>query len=200
MSPRGKELNEQMRTATLEKIKTGALEVFAAYGFYGATMKKIAAQTGLSYGLVYHYFASKEEIFTYLVDQAIESTKVVFETGLSGEDTAWNKLNKLAEILLQESFTGDAVLSFYIVLQAVAQGKDMTELRERTIAYSEKVYNMVVPVIVEGQQEGSVIDGDPLSLTASFLAMIQGMALFAYQGEGVPIPISKDILLNVLRK
>lgn len=70
MSPRGKVQNEQMRQETLEKIEKGALKTFASYGFYGATMKKIALDTGLSYGLLYHYFKSKEDVFSHIVSVA----------------------------------------------------------------------------------------------------------------------------------
>jgi AcrR family transcriptional regulator len=63
MSPRGKKQNEQMRAEALEKIYIAALEVFAEYGYHGATMKRIAQATNLSYGLVYHYFPSKEAVF-----------------------------------------------------------------------------------------------------------------------------------------
>jgi pyruvate,orthophosphate dikinase len=62
MSPRGNEQNIRMRKDTLDRITSGALGVFAEYGYYGTTMKRITAATGLSYGLVYHYFKSKEEI------------------------------------------------------------------------------------------------------------------------------------------
>lgn len=200
MSPRGKEMNEQMRAATLAKITSGALKVFAEYGFYGATMKKIAAETELSYGLVYHYFSSKEAIFTYLVEEALQSTEKVFEEGLGRGNTAWDKLDGLAEVMLRDSFNSDAALMFHIVLQAVVQGKDMTELRERTMQYSEKVYGLLVPIIIQGQKEGMVLEADPMSLTASFLAMVQGLALFAYNGDSQPIPVSKDVMLNILRK
>ena len=55
MSPRSQKLNNQMRSQTLAKIDSAALKVFAACGYHGATMRRIAQAAGLSYGLVYHY-------------------------------------------------------------------------------------------------------------------------------------------------
>ena len=74
MSPRGMEQNEQMRAEAHAKISAAALEVFAEYGYHGATMRQIAKAAGLSGGLVYHYFPSKEKIFRRLVDFALEGS------------------------------------------------------------------------------------------------------------------------------
>ena len=47
MSPRGIKKNEQMRAVAKTKITKAALEVFAEYGFHGATMKQIMQISGL---------------------------------------------------------------------------------------------------------------------------------------------------------
>ena len=70
MSPRSQKLNDQMRSQTLAKIDSAALKVFAACGYHGATMRRIAQAAGLSYGLVYHYYPSKAKVFRRLVDFA----------------------------------------------------------------------------------------------------------------------------------
>ena len=58
MSPRGKKLNEQMRAEAKAEISRAALEVFAEYGYHGTTMRQIQQRSGVSKGLVYHYFPS----------------------------------------------------------------------------------------------------------------------------------------------
>ncbi len=44
-------------------ILEAALAVFAEQGFEGATSKEIAARAGVTHGLIYFYFTSKEELF-----------------------------------------------------------------------------------------------------------------------------------------
>ncbi|HDM77158.1 MAG TPA: TetR/AcrR family transcriptional regulator, partial [Deltaproteobacteria bacterium] len=46
-----------------EAIFRAALKVIKKRGFHKARMADIAAEAGTSYGLVYHYFASKEDLF-----------------------------------------------------------------------------------------------------------------------------------------
>jgi TetR/AcrR family fatty acid metabolism transcriptional regulator len=44
------------------QILGAAVKVFAGKGFHAARVGDIAEEAGIAYGLVYHYFASKEEV------------------------------------------------------------------------------------------------------------------------------------------
>lgn len=200
MSPRGKEQNEQTRKETFEKITKGALKVFSKYGFYGTTIKKITEASGLSYGLVYYYFPSKEQVFIYLVEEALRQSQEVFERALGNEGTAWEKLESLAETLLHESFSGDSSLYFYIMLQALSQGDEFPELQSKIAEYSQRLYEMMSPIVMAGQAEDSVAEGDPVALIAAFLSLIQGLALFSRSSENGQSPVTPEVLLNVLKK
>lgn len=46
-----------------QQILEAALDIFADEGFEGATTKAIAARAGVTPGLIYFYFPSKEELF-----------------------------------------------------------------------------------------------------------------------------------------
>lgn len=51
-----------------EQILDAALRVFAEKGFARATNKDIAREAGITPGLIYHYFASKEALFRAIID------------------------------------------------------------------------------------------------------------------------------------
>jgi AcrR family transcriptional regulator len=53
------------------EIVQAALAVFAEKGFAAARLEEIAARAGVSKGSVYLYFATKEELFRAVVEQAI---------------------------------------------------------------------------------------------------------------------------------
>ena len=57
-------------------ILLAAGKVFVRKGFRSATMEEIAAQAGIGVGTLYHYFKSKEHLFTTLL---AESTKLLGE-------------------------------------------------------------------------------------------------------------------------
>lgn len=58
---------------TKEKILKASEEEFALYGFDGATINQICQKHGISKGLIYHNFRSKEELFLCCVETAVNS-------------------------------------------------------------------------------------------------------------------------------
>jgi AcrR family transcriptional regulator len=71
MSPRTAEANDILHGERRMTILNAALAVFVEQGFEGTRMQEIAERCSLSYGLVYHYFSSKEAVFRTLVEMAL---------------------------------------------------------------------------------------------------------------------------------
>ncbi|MEA3445052.1 MAG: TetR/AcrR family transcriptional regulator, partial [Bacteroidota bacterium] len=74
MSPRTKEQFETIREERREQILQVALELFANEGL-NTPISKIAKEAGISKGLVYNYFESKEEL---LREVALSGMKEIF--------------------------------------------------------------------------------------------------------------------------
>jgi len=72
MSPKTKEQNQLTREARKASIMEAALEVFAEKGFETASISLIAKQAGISKGLIYNYFESKEELIKEIMFSGIE--------------------------------------------------------------------------------------------------------------------------------
>ncbi|MGD0750587.1 MAG: TetR/AcrR family transcriptional regulator [Anaerolineales bacterium] len=53
-----------------EQIMEAALKVFAKKGFAGASNKDIAREAGITPGLIYHYFESKEALLKAIMDDS----------------------------------------------------------------------------------------------------------------------------------
>ena len=200
MSPRGKEQNEHMRTKTLEKINGAALSVFAEYGYNGATMKQISRAAGLSYGLVYHYYPSKEIIFRHLVDYALEGSIIALEQSMRTPLPAWEKIKNLSAYLVKFALTGESSLYFLIVLQAMTEGKAIPGMLKHIAERSELCYRKLIPAIVEAQEAGDAAEGDPEALAAAYFSFIQGLATLAFQGKGYENKITPDMLSAVIGK
>ncbi|MFN2217094.1 MAG: helix-turn-helix domain-containing protein, partial [Anaerolineae bacterium] len=66
MSPRTKEQNEKIRRTRRREILDAAHQVFAERGFHDTRMSDIAQVAGVSQGTLYHYFASKDDLFLAL--------------------------------------------------------------------------------------------------------------------------------------
>jgi AcrR family transcriptional regulator len=71
MCPRTKKQFAEMRSKSREKILEAALELFAQESFHGATVSKLARKAGVSKGLIYNYFDSKEDLLLRLFDHLL---------------------------------------------------------------------------------------------------------------------------------
>jgi len=66
------------KTANHEKIIAAAKKEFLTYGFADASMRRIAAAAGMSASGLYKHFASKEEMFSALVEPAYQGLLALF--------------------------------------------------------------------------------------------------------------------------
>ncbi|HOE04788.1 MAG TPA: TetR/AcrR family transcriptional regulator [Bacteroidales bacterium] len=77
MCPKSKEQFEEIRTEKRSLIMHTALELFAEKGYHQTSISQIAKSAGISKGLMYNYFDSKEallgEIFQEGFNQAYEN-------------------------------------------------------------------------------------------------------------------------------
>ena len=69
--------------ARRQQILDGARACFAAYGYEGATVRRLEQVVGLSRGAIFHHFGDKETLFLALAEQdARRMADVVAEQGL----------------------------------------------------------------------------------------------------------------------
>jgi AcrR family transcriptional regulator len=198
MTPRGVKLNEQMRSDAMARITQAALEVFAEYGYHGATMEHIMKVSGLSKGLVYHYFPSKEKIYIHLIDTALEISRKTWKDALDSPGTAWEKIEKLSENVAKIAFTDESSLYSLIMVQAMTQGKSIPGLMEHIIQRMD-YYSELPLLIIEAQKSGEAAPGDPELLFLAYVALIQGFVLFLLNDDETKKKITPEIFTKVLR-
>ena len=68
MSPRTAKQYEGIRKERQELLKATALRLFSANGYQATSISTIAKEAGISKGLMYNYFESKEELLVSLFD------------------------------------------------------------------------------------------------------------------------------------
>jgi AcrR family transcriptional regulator len=61
--------SSQTRRDRREDILQASLHLFAGKGFHGTSMRDIARQANITEGLIYHYFASKRDLFRAIIDE-----------------------------------------------------------------------------------------------------------------------------------
>lgn len=57
----------------------GARRAFAAYGYEGATVRRLEEETGLSRGAIFHHFADKDALFLALAEEDAEEVAALVD-------------------------------------------------------------------------------------------------------------------------
>jgi AcrR family transcriptional regulator len=78
MSPRSVEQNEVVRAESRRRIIESALALFAEHGYEKTSIKMIAQHAGISQGLMYNYFAGKDELLKEIFAQSIADVRESF--------------------------------------------------------------------------------------------------------------------------
>jgi AcrR family transcriptional regulator len=86
MSPRSHEQNEAIRSKTRETLLKHALEQFAAHGYDGTSIKRIAEAAGVAQGLLYSYFPSKEALLKAMFEQSMADVQATFASAQAEAD------------------------------------------------------------------------------------------------------------------
>ncbi len=73
MSPRSAKQFDDIRKQKKELILESALELFAENGFHATSISQIAKKAGISKGLIYNYFESKNEILNEIIKVGFDS-------------------------------------------------------------------------------------------------------------------------------
>ncbi len=128
------------------------MRVFARKGYHASRVGDIAEEAGVAYGLLYHYFESKEEV---LLTVFRETWRALIETIRSVEqagDPPREQLRKVAEILLR-SWPRDPDLVRVLVLEVTRSqhlAGEMDEIAESFAAIQE--------IVERGQADGTIRD------------------------------------------
>lgn len=70
--PRTKEQFTEIRNQKIEMIENTAMKCFAEKGFHNTSISTIAKKAGISTGLTYNYFSSKEELLKSIYLKGIQ--------------------------------------------------------------------------------------------------------------------------------
>jgi AcrR family transcriptional regulator len=71
MTPRSLKKFQDLRDEKKNLIMNVALEHFANHGYHHSTMRQISKNAGISNGLIYNYFKSKEELLAEIINRSM---------------------------------------------------------------------------------------------------------------------------------
>ena len=97
-------------------ILDAAVRVFARQGFHTCRVSDIADEAGVAYGLVYHYFSSKEEILDTLFLERWDVMLAAIAEADASERAPREKLHAIAAFII-DSYRHDPELMKVIIVE-----------------------------------------------------------------------------------
>ncbi len=195
---RNKELNQKIKDERKEQILTHALRLFATKGLAATKISDIASASGMSQGLIYHYYRSKEDIFVEIISGAFEKINAASleleRLPLSPREKIRLALETLLQGLASYEDTG-----LYYLLIAVATASEAIPIEAKKIISEKNAlpYEVITRIIREGQKDGSLKNYDAEALALVFWTSIKGLAIHkATHGEKFKVP-DPEILISM---
>ncbi len=82
--PRTPQQLEKIRQERRQRIMETALEVFAEHGYEASSISMIASKAGVSKGLMYNYFQSKEDLLVSLMENGLDEMVEMIDPNRDG--------------------------------------------------------------------------------------------------------------------
>ena len=144
MSPAMPEAADKRR-----QILDAAVRVFARQGFEATRMADVAKEAGVAYGLVYHYFGSKDAVLRAVFREAwarlLEAVALAEETG----ETAVDQLALVVRIVLR--VWRDEPDLVRLLVREVTRSPHLSEELDEI----DRAYASLERIIRGGQEEGT---------------------------------------------
>jgi AcrR family transcriptional regulator len=197
MTPRTEEQNEHVREQQQENIRDAAARLFARRGLMATRVADIAAEAGVSTGLVHHYFGTKNHLFSELVEGVLANAPLVTATASSMDATPGQRVRHVVETMLLG--VRYAPHLYMLVVQAQSSEGVPEDLRARVAQVGEEGNAGIVRLISEAQVSGEVRTGDPTALAHHLGAFVQGLAIaVTFAGGATDEFPDADIVLGML--
>jgi TetR/AcrR family transcriptional regulator, fatty acid metabolism regulator protein len=151
-------------------ILDAAIRVFARQGFHSTRVSDIADEAGVAYGLVYHYFDSKDEVLNELFTERWSLLLAAIEEADASAESPRSKLAAVAAFIV-DSYQHNPELMKVIIVEVTraANSFGRTHLPE-----IRRAYDSIAKIVADGQEEGAFRrDIDPVFASMSFYGAIE---------------------------
>lgn len=146
-------MSAQKRNIAAEKrtlILDSAVTIFARKGYHGTRISDIAKEAGIAYGLVYHYFKSKEEILLSIFRERWDMLVSWIETVSDGDAPVEKKLYDIASFII-DSYRFRPELVEVITLEVTRNSRFFTQENVKRL---QRAFDAMARIISEGKVGG----------------------------------------------
>jgi AcrR family transcriptional regulator len=131
-------------------ILDAAVRVFARQGFHTCRVSDIADEAGVAYGLVYHYFQSKDEVLDTLFLERWQIMLAAIREIDANDIPARDKLRAIASFIV-DSYRHDPDLMKVIIVEVTRAANSFGQAHLEQIT---QAYALIGGIVTQAQERG----------------------------------------------
>jgi AcrR family transcriptional regulator len=163
--------------ARRRQIIEAAIECFSRDGFHRATMQDIVDQSSLSYGAIYRYFSSKEEIIEAITDERHARERALIAAAREGADVGQG-LRRLARSFFSSLSAAEERRRRRLGIQIWAEALRNPRMLRMVRRGVDEPRVMFAELVRDAQDRGELPpDLDPDAVARVIIALFQGFVL-----------------------
>jgi len=165
-------VNQENRLARRTEIVEAAYVCFVERGFHGTTMQDICSEAGLSPGVVYRHFASKDEI----IQAIVVAEQDAYEDFIAELETTENLLELLAEAAEERIRESNKPGYVELTAEVSAEALRNPEARLVVLETEEAVRRALSRAIRSAITRGELSEAwNPNGLSDAIMALFEGL-------------------------
>ncbi|MXQ54215.1 TetR/AcrR family transcriptional regulator [Shimazuella alba] len=177
--PRTKAQYKAMRVATKNKIHSSAIKLFAKKGFAATSVQDIAFSAGISIGLLYRHYNTKEELFNDLVSYAAKGLETLIKK-FQSETAPIELIQQFTLEVLHDLENDDEFAQFFMIMNQSSAIEDPSPQIQYLNSQSEAMLEQTARLIEKGQELGQFKQGNASEMAFYYFASIQGLAMIKF--------------------
>jgi TetR/AcrR family transcriptional regulator, fatty acid metabolism regulator protein len=190
------------KATTVDKrrqILDAAIRVFAKQGFHAARVSDIADEAGVAYGLVYHYFRSKDEVLNELFVERWSLLLAAIEEADRSGGPHRDRLAAVAAFIV-DSFRHDPDLMKVIIVEVTRAANSFGRTH---LAEIRRAYESIAKIVSDGQKAGAFRrDVTPLFASMTFYGAVEqllsGWIFNVIPASETSFDEAKDLLVTTI--
>ena len=164
-------IREEQREKRYGEILSAALDLFIRKGYHATKISDITKAVGMSTGLLFHYFKSKEALYEELIKIGM-SGPVSFLPSEENDPISYleNTAETIFSSLKKNSFTAKMLL-----LMGQAYYLDSVSVGVKLRLMELDIYTSTVALMKRGQQQDVIGEGNPYAMSIAYWCSVQGI-------------------------
>ena len=164
---------------TKRKIFETSMRLFAEKGYDATSVEEITATVGVAKGTLYYHFASKEEIFNFLIEEGIKLLQNSVDIKTAKHK---NYIDKIKAIVLIQIKIVAKYEDIITIILSQFLGKEERHKKCQSLVY--EYIGQIEKIVQEGIEKGEIKKGDSRAIASEIYGLI--CSTLVYKKREVP--------------